>query len=311
MIIDFKFLVAMVDTLTEHIAVIDQQGKILFVNKTWCLFGEENNHANPTDWIGKNYLDACNAPGESEGDLGSEAAIGIRSIINKEQDCFYLEYPCDSPTQKRWFLMRAVTFESEGESFIVVSHSNITERKLIEEQVVQLSRIDSLTGLANRRYFDEWYASQWARCVREKHPISLAIIDIDHFKFINDTFGHRAGDECLQAVCDETISVTRRPDDISVRYGGDELLIAYGNTELGEALELLKELMLKVGNLAIQNPKAPTGPHVTLSIGLAMTYPAKGDDPLGLIRSADNLLYRAKDAGRNRIESETSFKPRE
>jgi diguanylate cyclase (GGDEF)-like protein len=139
----------------------------------------------------------------------------------------------------RWFLMRAVSFEVSSESFVVISHSEITERKLAEEQVIELSRIDSLTGLANRRYFNEWYANQWARSVRERTPLTMALIDIDYFKILNDTFGHRAGDDCLQAIGQEMYSVVRRPDDISVRYGGDELMIVHGNTLFPDSLKLL------------------------------------------------------------------------
>ncbi|MET0069749.1 MAG: sensor domain-containing diguanylate cyclase [Candidatus Thiodiazotropha sp.] len=302
--VSYEFLAALVDTLTEHIAVIDREGRILFVNKSWCRFGQENNHANPNDWVGINYLQACDAkPVGGTGD-GAQAAEGIRRIIDKEQSCFQLEYPCDSPTEKRWFLMRAVEFEINGDSFIVISHSNITERKLMEEQVVQLSRIDSLTGLANRRYFDEWYHGQWARSVREQTPLTIALIDIDHFKLLNDSLGHGAGDDCLKTVSIEMLSVARRPDDISVRYGGDELMIVYGNTEIEESLELLKEFVSRLGELAIPNPNAPTGPNVTVSIGVATTCPDKDDDPQELIRTADNLLYMAKDGGRNRIEVE-------
>jgi diguanylate cyclase (GGDEF)-like protein len=298
-----EFLVALIDTLMEHIAVIDRQGKILYVNKSSCRFSQENNYTSPTQWVGKNYLEACEASTASGGgDPGKAAAEGIRRVINKEQVFYYLEYPCDSPTHRRWFLMRAVTFEVSGEVFVVISHSNITERKLAEEKVAQLSRIDSLTGLANRRYFDEWYSNQWARGVREQTPLTLALIDIDHFKLLNDTFGHATGDSCLKAISQELLSIARRPDDVCVRYGGDELMMAYGSTPLQESLELMRKLIQSVDELAIPNPGAPTGPIVTLSIGVAMIYPEKDMDPHLLVRRADGLLYKAKGGGRNRIE---------
>jgi transcriptional regulator with PAS, ATPase and Fis domain len=87
-LVTYQFLAAMIDTLTEHIVVIDRQGKILYVNKSWCHFAQENNHPNPADWIGKSYLKACNAPATDDGELGGGAADGLLRVINKEQDSF-------------------------------------------------------------------------------------------------------------------------------------------------------------------------------------------------------------------------------
>lgn len=303
MSISYEFLASLVDTLTDHIAVIDRQGTILYVNRNWCLFSQENEYREPFQWIGKNYLEVCDAPGQTVDSSAYEAAEGIRSVISKDADNYYLEYPCDSPIEKRWFLMRALRFDLNGESFVVVSHSNITERKLAEEQVIHLSRVDTVTGLANRRYFEEWFARQWAHSVREQKHLSLALIDIDHFKVLNDTLGHQAGDDCLKTVSRELSGLTRRPDDLAVRYGGDELMIIHGNTGLDESLPLLTELQSRIAALEIPNPKAPTGPGASLSIGLASICPGRQDDPEILIRRADQLLYDAKSKGRDRIES--------
>jgi diguanylate cyclase (GGDEF)-like protein/PAS domain S-box-containing protein len=305
--ISFKFLTAMVDTLTEHIAVIDRQGKIIFVNKSWCLFSQDNGYKQPDQWIGNNYLSACKPAAAGEADIGSEAAQGIISVISGEKASYYLEYPCDSPSQKRWFLMRAVPFQLEDETFVVISHSNITERKLAEEQVIHLSRIDSLTGLANRRFFDEWYKKSWARCCRDHSPLTIALIDIDHFKLLNDHLGHSAGDDCLQAISDVLLSFVRRPDDIAVRFGGDELMLGYCNTSLEQSLALLKEFKSTISDLKIPNPKAPTGPTITLSIGISSAYPSIDDDPDLLIRHADELLYAAKQNGRNNLKYENAY----
>jgi diguanylate cyclase (GGDEF)-like protein/PAS domain S-box-containing protein len=300
--ITYKFLASMVDTLTEHIAVINRHGKILYVNQSWRLFGTENGHTDTDQWIGKNYLSVCDASENTGEPIGSEAAKGIRSVINGERESYYLEYPCDSPTSKRWFLMRAVSFSVERENYVVISHSNITERKLIEEQVVHLSRLDSLTGLANRRYFEEWFENAWARSSRDNSPITMALIDIDHFKTLNDTFGHHAGDKCLQLISQELLSLTRRPDDIGVRYGGDELMLVYRNTAVSLAEDQINNLTQRVKSLAIPNPKAATQPTVTLSIGVVSDYPERGNDRIEMIKLADSLLYTAKDSGRNCIK---------
>jgi diguanylate cyclase (GGDEF)-like protein len=300
--ISFEFLTSMVDTLTEHIAVIDRHGKILFVNKSWCLFSKENDHTHPDKWIGKNYLAVCSTSATEEEGPGYQAAQGILGVISGKRNSYYLEYPCDSPTTKRWFMMRAVPFQLKGETYVVISHSNITERKLAEEQVVYLSRTDSLTGLANRRFFDEWYEKTWARCTRNNTNLTLALIDIDNFKQLNDSFGHHEGDICLQKISSELLSIARRPDDICVRYGGDEFMIVFGNTPIENALSLLDKFKLKVTELNIPYSRTVNSAAVSLSIGAVTIQPDNSCDQTSIIRHADNLLYAAKENGKDSIK---------
>jgi len=302
MSISCDFLACIVDTLPDHIAVIDHQGKIIYVNQSWIRFGRDNGYTTTIDWLGTNYIEACNLSAARGDSFAREASEGIGSVLNKERAWFDFEYDCDSPNERRWFLMRAIPFEVDGAWFVVISHSNITERKLAEESIMQLSRVDSLTGLANRRYFDEWFTKEWHRCIREQTPITLAIIDIDHFKLLNDSRGHRAGDDCLQAISNLLLSFTKRPNDISARYGGDEFLMVYGNASLDESLVQILKLMDIIRKLEIANPIAPKGPTVTVSVGLATSYPEMESNPQDLIRAADRLLYAAKEAGRDHVE---------
>ncbi|PVV21316.1 MAG: diguanylate cyclase [gamma proteobacterium symbiont of Ctena orbiculata] len=305
MSISTDFLTSILDTLTDHIAVIDLEGKILYVNQSWVFFGIENSFSASKNWIGTNYLEACSLAADRGDSLGGEAEEGILSVIDKTRDRFYYEYPCHSPQEQRWFQMRVTPFDLNSERYLVISHSIITERKLAEEQIVRLSRLDSLTGLANRRYFDEWFANEWNRCTREQAPISLAIIDIDHFKCLNDSHGHSAGDECLKAVSDVLRSFTKRPNDICARYGGDEFMLVYSNSNLDDSLVLILKLMDSIRKLEIPNPDAPSGPNVTVSVGLSNIYPEMESNRDDLIRSADHLLYTVKDTGRDSVEFET------
>jgi diguanylate cyclase (GGDEF)-like protein len=245
----------------------------------------------------------CDASADSGDQLGRQTSQGLRSLLKRQTTHFEIEYPCDSPTQQRWFLMRASTFELQGERYAVISHSNITQRKLAEERVRRLSRLDDLTQIANRRHFDEWFNKEWRRCVREGSPLSLAIIDIDYFKQLNDNLGHHAGDDCLKAVSGLLRFHTRRPNDLCARYGGDEFVLVYANTTLDDARTQLSRLRQAVEALNLPNPRTPTGPKITLSIGLASALPDRETDPNRLIRVADKLLYAAKHAGRNRIEA--------
>jgi predicted signal transduction protein with EAL and GGDEF domain len=121
--------------------------------------------------------------------FAGDAATGIRKVIEGDQNFFYLEYPCHSNTEKRWFMMRVTPLELGGQQSFVISHKNITERKLAEIEAMNLSRIDWLTGIANRRSFDEHLESEWKRCERLRLPLSLILLDIDYFKLFNDTLG--------------------------------------------------------------------------------------------------------------------------
>jgi diguanylate cyclase (GGDEF)-like protein len=302
MIESYEFLRRVLDAITEHIVVIDQQGTILFVNRSWTTFGQQNSCLIvDNNWQSINYLDVCDTSAAMGDEFGALAADGLRAVIHGKEPLFYLEYPCHSPHEKRWFMMRVTPFSVQQTRCFVVSHQNITERKIAEEQVVNLSRLDGLTGIANRRRFDEFLHAEWHRCARLGLPISLAIIDIDHFKLLNDTYGHLAGDECLKILGKTLKTFTNRPGDLCARYGGEEFAIIYGNTSLTQARLLAEQVIEAIRSLGIANEKSPTSPTMTASIGVATMHPAQISDEKKLIEAADRLLYQAKGLGRNRI----------
>ncbi len=301
MIESYDFLKSVLDTITDHIVTIDSDGDILYVNKSWDSFGQSNACLIDSAWHGVNYLNECDKAAVMGDDLAARAASGIRAVLKAEEDKFYFEYPCHSPTEKRWFMMRVTPFVTQEDTYFVISHQNITERKLIEEDVLSLSRIDGLTGIPNRRYFNEFIENEWKRCHRLSMPISLALMDLDHFKLLNDTYGHQVGDECLKSVGRVLKGFSKRPGDISARYGGEEFAILYGGTNLEQAKVLTIELLNEIRSLNIPNEKAPTLPTLTASIGLAEMYPGNKNSEIDLIREADKLLYLAKESGRNKI----------
>ncbi len=301
MIESYNFLKSVIDTVTEHIVVIDIKGNILFVNKTWKSFGQNNACLFDEQWKGVNYLSECDKAADMGDDFGLKAADGIRRVIQGEEDEFYFEYPCHSPDKKRWFMMRVTPFTiPEGRCF-VISHQNITERKLAEEEVLNLARIDGLTDIPNRRYFNEFLDSEWKRCQRLNIPISLAIIDLDHFKYLNDTYGHQAGDDCLKSVGKILKKYVKRPSDICARYGGEEFSLVYGNTGLEQAKRLTRQLLNEIHSLNIPNKNSPIMPTLTASIGLATMQPNSDNSKTDLIKKSDESLYSAKESGRNKI----------
>jgi diguanylate cyclase (GGDEF)-like protein len=301
MIESYDFLKLVLDTITEHIVVIDSEGDILFVNKTWISFGQNNACLTDETWKGVNYLEECDNAADMGDDFGVKAASGIRSVMKGDDEIFYFEYPCHSPDEKRWFMMRVTPFTIRRVNCFVISHQNITERKLAEEEVLNLSRIDGLTNIPNRRYFDDFLDNEWKRCLRLGMPISLAIIDLDHFKLLNDTYGHKAGDECLKSVGRVLKQFSKRPSDICARHGGEEFAIVYGDTSLDQAKTLAIILLNEIRSLNIPNEKSPTLSTLTASIGLATMHPNEENSESDLIHKSDKLLYSAKKNGRNQI----------
>jgi diguanylate cyclase (GGDEF)-like protein len=299
----YKFLSLVLDAITENIVVIDDAGEIKFVNKTWSEFGDNNACMIGDSWKGVNYIDECDKAAAMGDEFGAQAGEGIRRVIAHEQENFYFEYPCHSPDEKRWFMMRVTPFQSENNHYFVISHQNITERKLAEEQVRKLARIDGLTDIANRRTFDDFLHQEWKRCSRLNKPICLAIVDLDHFKLLNDTYGHQCGDECLIKIGELLKEFANRPSDICARYGGEEFALVWGDTSMAQAKKISDQLLKKIANLKIMNSESPTERYLTASIGLAEVVPTRGNEESCLVSKADSELYKAKECGRNRVES--------
>ncbi|SEK34527.1 diguanylate cyclase (GGDEF) domain-containing protein [Colwellia chukchiensis] len=291
------------DSITEHIVVVDVAGKIQYANKSWSNFSVNNACDMGSDWLGVNYLDECDKASKVGDDFGSQAAVGIRSVINKEQAKFYFEYPCHSPDEKRWFMMRVTAVQINHADHFVISHQNITERKLAEEAVREQACIDGLTDIANRRTFNQFLQQEWRRCARVQQPISLAIMDLDHFKLLNDTYGHQAGDECLVKIGALLKEFNQRPGDICARYGGEEFALVWGNTSLVNAKQLCHKLIEAINTLNIANQNSPVSDHLTASIGLATMIPKQEQAESALLTNADVMLYKAKANGRNRVQS--------
>lgn len=164
----------------------------------------------------------------------------------------------------------------------------------------ELTLTDALTGVANRRSFNETMDNEWRRCARSGVELAIIMIDIDHFKHYNDTYGHQAGDHCLQQVSAAMKRCAGRPPDLLARYGGEEFIILLPQVGAEGAEVVAKRLLEEIRLLQIPHKASSVGPLVTVSMGVATVLPDENDDPSGLIRAADALLYRAKESGRNR-----------
>ena len=165
----------------------------------------------------------------------------------------------------------------------------------------ELSLTDGLTGVANRRHFNDRLESEWRRCARANLPLSLIMIDIDHFKLYNDRYGHQAGDLCLQEVSAAMKRCAARPQDLLARYGGEEFILLLPQEGPEGAEAVAQRIQDEVRKLAVRHEASPTAPIVTVSMGLATAMPPlERQNANALIRSADANLYQAKQGGRNR-----------
>ncbi|CAO3353684.1 diguanylate cyclase [Azospirillum melinis] len=168
-----------------------------------------------------------------------------------------------------------------------------------------LSFLDGLTGIANRRRFDDAMAREWRRCARSNLPLSLIILDVDHFKAYNDHYGHQAGDECLRMVAELLSDRARRPSDLVARYGGEEFVCLLPETDGPGAVRVAEGFRTGVAECRIPHAQSPVIPYVTISLGVATVIPSADGSPEQLAEMADQLLYRAKRTGRNRVQDAT------
>lgn len=181
-----------------------------------------------------------------------------------------------------------------------------SQQKLVEMNIElqRLNNIDGLTGLFNKRYLDEYLATEWRRAVREQCPLSVLMIDVDEFKKYNDTYGHLSGDDVLRQVSATIKLGIERPADLAARFGGEEFIVVLPNTDLSGAKFVGDMIRRRLEQLNLPHSASSAAPHVTISGGVASIIPKRGDTIDALIASADRALYQAKKDGRNCINIE-------
>ena len=178
-----------------------------------------------------------------------------------------------------------------------------SQRQLMRSnlELQRLSKVDALTGLGNRGYFDEYLATEWSRAMRTSQPLSILLIDVDYFKAYNDSFGHLAGDTVLRTVADAIQRSCQRATDFSARFGGEEFVMVLGATPLAGCHSIAEQLRQDIEDLQIPARGSAVGPYVTVSIGAASVGPEPGQSVASLVDAADKALYDAKKAGRNQV----------
>ncbi len=176
------------------------------------------------------------------------------------------------------------------------------ELEIKNRELERLAFLDGLTGVANRRYFDDNLKKEWAGTAREKAALSLIMMDIDYFKLYNDKYGHQMGDDCLKNVARAINNALKRPVDFLARYGGEEFAAILPRTDITGAVVVAEAIRISVTEAKIPHSNSKVSEYVSLSLGVACVIPEKDIEPAELISMADKALYTAKQKGRNRVE---------
>lgn len=297
-----KQYASVVNSVREVIFQTDREGRMKFLNPVWSeVTGRE-----VEDSLGQSFL-AFVHPDDREQNLRL-----FRELMNGKREVYRHESRLlTEDGVPKWVEVYVTATKEEG-TLLGASGtlSDITERKVAEEKVREatqllreLSHMDGLTGICNRRFFDESLDKELKRAARERTPLSLVMLDIDFFKAYNDTYGHQGGDQCLKSFANALSRTLSRPSDFAARYGGEEFAVVLPNTDAAGALHVAEQLKQSVANLGIPHLGSQIGPFLTCSLGVSTIYPHEGSaSAADLIEQADKALYRAKQNGRNRVE---------
>ena len=239
-------------------------------------------------------------------------AITTNTLRAHGERTLSVESWCDMPISgiRSYLACDASPIFDEGGQLqaVVQTLRDITDQKNTQLALEQLATRDGLTGLANRRCFDDTLKSEWTRAMRQRQPLSLLMVDVDNFKAYNDANGHIGGDECLKRIA-SAVASEMRASDLVARYGGEEFAVILPNESLKGASIVAERVRQRVERLCLPSGQvagALAGRHVTVSIGAATAYAAPDTLPTELVGIADAALYRAKHMGRNRISLPTT-----
>lgn len=199
-------------------------------------------------------------------------------------------------TNITFFIERRERFAFLNEILVEIKSHELSR---INRHLITIAREDALSGLANRRAFDDTLIIEWDRARREEQPLSLLFMDVDHFKLYNDTYGHGAGDDCLRQVASAIKKAVLRPADLAARYGGEEFVVLLPATDALGAEEVAERILRTVDSLAIPHKRSLVSYHVTVSIGICTMLPSDKNSIAIFVENADAALYKAKTSGRH------------
>jgi diguanylate cyclase (GGDEF)-like protein/PAS domain S-box-containing protein len=291
-----------VDAMDEGLMIVEANGRIQYSNPA-CerhLGYDENQLAGHTlsDLLGASlaqeyvdYFATCAA------DPAGAPQTGTREVSIRRRD----------GTLRAMDL--SLTPMPAGEALFVALLHDITHHKQSETALQQAALVDQLTQIANRRHFDSFLEQEWHRALRSGQPLSLVVLDVDHFKLYNDALGHASGDLCLQKVAAVLKSRASRPTDLAARYGGEEFVLLFAETPLDIGLAVAEAIRASIEALHLPHPRSPTSSWITASVGVACIVPTQFDRIEQFFVAADRMMYAAKEGGRNRVEAVSHGSP--
>ena len=308
---DQSFAIALMQHLVVPTFVLDAEGKVLIWNRA-C---ERLTGVPASEVIGtRDHGFAFYAePRPCLADLIAEGRIeeieGFYSAYDTDASSstlgFHVENWCRMPRAgtRLYLAVDAGPIYDEAGHLVAVVETlrDMTVQKEAQIQLEQLAAKDALTGLANRRAFDERLEAEWRRCQRGGQLLSIIMVDVDHFKTYNDTYGHPQGDTCLRSVASVLAGVAARTGDLVARYGGEEFVVVLPGTNSVGARVVAERIRAAIVALDMPHAASSAGKCVTVSLGVASADPAKLA-AAALLAAADQALYAAKKLGRNRVE---------
>ncbi|KAA3652325.1 MAG: diguanylate cyclase [Proteobacteria bacterium] len=308
---DQSFAIALMQHLVVPTFVLDAEGKVLIWNRA-CerLTGVPASEVIGTQDHGFAFYDEprpCLADLIAEG--RTEEIDGFYSTYDTDASSstlgFHVENWCRMPRAgtRLYLAVDAGPIYDEAGHLVAVVETlrDMTVQKEAQIQLEQLAAKDALTGLANRRAFDERLDAEWRRCQRGGQLLSIIMVDVDHFKTYNDTYGHPQGDVCLRSVASVLAGVAARTGDLVARYGGEEFVVVLPGTNSAGARVVAERIRVAIAALDMPHAASSVGAHVSVSLGVASADPSKLA-AASLLMAADQALYAAKKLGRNRVE---------
>ncbi len=310
-----------VETVSDVIFRLGPDQKVEFINPAIRFFGYD-----PAELVGHSIDKFIDVPPDSKRFISKVAtqAVGPLSTSNLEvniketiMDGEVRSIPVLLDAFGLWNVPDEEVFKSDVDKTFLGTlciARNIMEIKAIEEELLntqhrlmvmvdelkKISTIDALTGIANRRFFDEYSEKEWKRAQRDKQSFTVVMIDLDCFKSYNDTYGHQKGDTCLKEVAEVIKNSMKRPSDLAARYGGEEFVLTLPETDKEGGYKLAEQLRQQIMTLKLEHENNTCGNYITISLGVATVLAEPGKQFSDLISQADKALYEAKRTGRNR-----------
>jgi diguanylate cyclase (GGDEF)-like protein/PAS domain S-box-containing protein len=283
---------ALVESMPALVCRFRPDGVLTYVNRAYCdYFGK-----NPDDLVGRDFFRFI--PPEDRDMVRGQ----FESLTPANPETTYEHKVIDSQGRERWQRWTDRALFAEGELLEFQSFGyDVTEQRRAKDELLHLSYHDPLTGIANRRKFEEILSQTWKLGARGKNRLSVIIGDIDFFKAYNDTFGHQAGDNCLRQVAAAFSNAAKRDTDLAARIGGEEFALLLPGTGKDGARKLAESIRAEISGLAIKSAPAADKSFVTISLGVAGLVPTPGGVPEDLLNQADNALYQSKEEGRDRV----------